>query len=105
MDFSHTVQIIFQSIINILKEYNLKIDLKNKLFSILFDNASNNIKSIDFFTHSIIPIMDEKIFHQKCVCHILHLTVKACIKTLGVDELIMKFKNSFHHIYSNNVRK
>jgi hypothetical protein len=49
--------------------------------------------------------MDGKIFHQKCTCHILHLTVKAGIKTPGVDPLIMKLKNSFHHIYSNNVRK
>jgi hypothetical protein len=49
--------------------------------------------------------MDGKKFHQKCICHILHLTVKAGIKTLGVDQLIVKFKDSFHHIYSNNVRK
>jgi hypothetical protein len=49
--------------------------------------------------------MDEKIFHQKCVYHILHLTVKAGIKTPGVDQLIVKFKDSLHHIYSNNVRK
>jgi hypothetical protein len=49
--------------------------------------------------------MDEKIFHKKYVCHILYLIVKTCIKTPGVDQLIMKFKDSFHHIYSNNVRK
>jgi hypothetical protein len=49
--------------------------------------------------------MDEKIFHQKYACHILHLTVKTGIKTPGVDQLIMKFKDIFHHIYSNNVRK
>jgi hypothetical protein len=105
MNFSHTAQIIYQSIINVLKEYNLKRDLENKLFSISFDNASNNIKSIDFFTHSLNPIMDGKLFHQKCACHILHHTVKASIKIPGVDQLIMKFKNSLHHIYSNNVRK
>jgi hypothetical protein len=49
--------------------------------------------------------MDGKIFHQKCACHILHLTVKTGIKTPGVDQLIVKFKDSFHHIYSNNERK
>jgi hypothetical protein len=105
MNFPHTAQIIYQSIINILREYNLKRDLENIFFSISFDNASNNIISIDFFTRSLNPIMDGKIFHQKCTCHILHLTVKAGIKTPGVDPLIMKLKNSFHHIYSNNVRK
>jgi hypothetical protein len=102
--FPHTAQIIYQSIINILQEYNLKRDLENiYIFSISFDNASNNIKSIDYFTHSLNPIMDEKIFHQKCACHILHLTVKAGIKTPGVDQLIVKIKVSLHHIYSNNI--
>jgi hypothetical protein len=49
--------------------------------------------------------MDEKIFHQKYVCHILHLTVKTGIKTPDIDQLIVKFKDSLYHIYSNNVRK
>jgi hypothetical protein len=49
--------------------------------------------------------MDGKMFHQKFICHILHLTVKAGIKTQGVNALIVKFKNSFRHIFSNNIRK
>jgi hypothetical protein len=32
MNFSHTAQIIYQSIINILQEYNLKRDLENNFF-------------------------------------------------------------------------
>jgi hypothetical protein len=48
--------------------------------------------------------MDGKMFHQKCACHILHLTVKAGIKTQGVNALIVKFKNSLHHIFSNNIK-
>jgi hypothetical protein len=63
-----------------LQEFNLKRDLEN-IFFISFDNASNNIKSIDYFTRSLIPIMDVKMFHQKCVFHILHLIIKADIKT------------------------
>jgi hypothetical protein len=58
--------------------------------------VSNNIKSIDYFIRSLNPIMGGKLFHQKCAFH---------IKTLGVDQLIVKFKDSLHHIYSNNVRK
>jgi hypothetical protein len=65
----------------VLQEFNLKRDLKNIYFLISFDNASNNIKSIDYFARSLNSIMDDKMFHQKCVCHILHLTVKAGIKT------------------------
>jgi hypothetical protein len=36
MDYPHTAQIIYQSIINILHEYNLKRDLENKVFLIFF---------------------------------------------------------------------
>jgi hypothetical protein len=66
---------------------------------ISFDNASNNIKSINYFTRSLNPIMDGKMFHQKCACHILHLTVKTSIKTQDVNVLIVKFKNSVHRIF------
>jgi hypothetical protein len=50
MEFPHTAQIIYQSIISILQEFNLKRDLENNFFSISIDNASNNIKSNDYFT-------------------------------------------------------
>jgi hypothetical protein len=87
MKFSHTTQIIYQSIISVLH------------FSTSFDNASNNIKLNDYFTRSLNPIMDGEMFHQKCACHILHLTVKTGIKTQCVNALIVKFKNRLHHIY------
>jgi hypothetical protein len=88
-----------------LHEYNLKRDLGNKIFLIPFDNASNNIKSIDYFTRVLNLIMDGRIFHQKYACHILNLTVKAGMKTTIIDNLISKFKNGLHHIYSKNIRK
>jgi hypothetical protein len=53
MNYPHTEQIIYQAIINVLHEYNLKRDLENKIFSIVFDNTSSNIKSIDFFIHAV----------------------------------------------------
>jgi hypothetical protein len=49
--------------------------------------------------------MDGRMFHQKCACHILSLIVKADLKTTSVNNLIYKFKDHFHHIYSNNIRK
>jgi hypothetical protein len=105
MNYLHTAQIIYQAIINVLHEYNLKRYLENKIFSISFDNASNNIKYIDYFIRALNPIMDGRMFHQKCACHILSLTVKTGLKTTFVNNLICKFKNDFHHIYSNNIRK
>jgi hypothetical protein len=105
MNYPHTTQIIYQSIINVLHEYNLKRDLENKIFLISFDNASNNIKYIDYFTRAQNSIMDGRMFHQKYACHILSLTVKVGLKITSVNNLIYKFKYGFHHIYSDNIRK
>jgi hypothetical protein len=90
---------------NVLHKYNLKRDLENKIFLISFDNASNIIKFIDYFTRALNPIMDSRMFHQKCACHILSLIVKAGLKTTAVHNLICKFKDDLHHIYSNIIRK
>jgi hypothetical protein len=86
---------IYQYIINILHKYYLKKDLEYKIFSISFDNASNNIKSIDYFIHTLNSIMDGKMFYKKCACHILSLTVKTRMKKTAVDNFICKFKDDF----------
>jgi hypothetical protein len=105
MNYPYTAQIIYQAIINVLHEYNLKRDLENKIFLIFFYNASNNIKSIDYFTHALNSTMDGRMFHQKCACHILSLTVKPGLKITSINNLICKFKDDIHYIYSNNIRK
>jgi hypothetical protein len=61
MDYLHTTQIIYQYIINVSYEYNLKRDL-TKYFIISFDNASNNIKSINNFIRALNSILDCRIF-------------------------------------------
>jgi hypothetical protein len=68
-------------------------------------NASNNIKSIYYLIRALNPIMDDRMFHQKYACHILSLNVKAGLKTTAINNLIYKFKDGFHHIYYNNIRK
>jgi hypothetical protein len=83
----------------------LKRYLEHKIFFISFDNIRNNIKSIDYFTRALNSIMDGMMFHKKCVYNILSLTTKAWMKTTAVDNLICKFKDGIHHIYSNNIRK
>ena len=104
-DSPHTANVIFKSIIEVLQEYNLKRDMANKVFSISFDNASNNIASIEIFKRSLNPIMNGEMFHQKCACHILNLVVKAGLKTEAIKLLIVKFKDAFNHIVSNHERR
>jgi hypothetical protein len=83
----------------------LKRDLENKVFLISFDNTNNNIKYIDYFTRILNPIMNGRMFHKKYACHILSLIAKVGLKTTIIDNLIYKFKDGLHHIYSNNIRK
>jgi hypothetical protein len=49
--------------------------------------------------------MDGMVFYQKYAYHIVNLTVKAGTKINSIDNLIYKFKDDLHHIYSNNIRK
>ena len=79
--------------------------MDNKVFSISFDNASNNIASIEIFKRSLNSIMNGAMFHQKCACHILNLIVKASLKTEAVKLLIIKLKDALNHIVSNQERK
>jgi hypothetical protein len=101
----HTAEIICNSIMSVLREYNLKTDTEGKVSSISFDNASNNNKAVEYLVRALNPVMNGALFHQKCACHILNLTVKAGLKTEGVENLVKKFKNSLTFIYSNGVRK
>ena len=103
LEYPHTAEVIHQSIMGVLREYNLKNDLENKVFSISFDNASNNNKAVEYLTRALTPIMNGRFFHQKCACHILNLTVKAGMKMQGVEALIKRFKDSLHFIYSHSV--
>ncbi|WP_284284406.1 hypothetical protein, partial [Mesorhizobium amorphae] len=96
---------VFQAIMGVAREYNLKNDLEDKIISISFDNASNNNKAIEYFFRSLNPIMDGALFHQKCACHVLNLTVKAGLKTSGANDLITKFKKAVTHIFTNGIRK
>jgi hypothetical protein len=91
IEWPHAGEVVFQAIMGVAREYNLKNDLEDKIISISFDNASNNNKAIEYFFRSLSPIMDGALFHQKCACHVLNLTVKAGLKTSGVSDLIQKF--------------
>jgi hypothetical protein len=80
LESAYTANVIFKSIIEVLQEYNIKRNMDNKIFSISFDNANNNIASIDIFKRSLNLIMNGTIFYQKCTCYILNLVVKAALK-------------------------
>jgi hypothetical protein len=105
IEYPHTGEVVFNAILGVMNEFKLKNDLQNKVFSISFDNASNNGKAIEYFLRSLSPIANGAFFHQKCACHVLNLTVKAGLKTSGANDLITKFKKAVTHIFTNGIRK
>lgn len=68
----HTADNITICIIKILKYYNIL----DKVFSISFDNASANTASVPALIQACDPLLGGKLFHCRCICHILNLCVK-----------------------------
>ena len=44
--------------------------------SITFDNASANTSAINMFKDHMRPTVNERLFHGRCVCHIINLIIQ-----------------------------
>ena len=63
---------------SVFREY----DIQNKIFSITFDNASNNKSAINLFVRTIREGPLGEIFHVRCMCHIINLIVQDGLKLI-----------------------
>jgi hypothetical protein len=77
-DERHTANNIYKLIKQILEEYLLE----SKIFSISFDNASNNTASINDLKQICEPNLGGKYFHVRCACHVLNLCVQDGLRAL-----------------------
>ena len=68
----HDGPTIYESMTSAFREYNIQ----NKIFSIAFDNSSNNTSVIDLFIRIVRGGPLNEIFHVRCVCHIINLIVQ-----------------------------
>ena len=73
--------------------------IENFIFSITFDNASLNNSAIEILKIQLNPMVSGNFFHVRCVCHILNLYVKDCLKVIDphlrrVRDSILDTKNS-----------
>ena len=83
----HTGQAIANNIMDSVQSYNMRT-----IFTISFDNASNNTASIRYLKQSLNPVCDGKFFHVRCVCHILNLAVQAGLEACGLDIHVEKIR-------------
>ena len=82
---------IYECITSVFKEY----DIVNKIFSITFDNASNNTSSIDLFVKTIRTGPQKEMFHVRCVCHIINLIVQDGLKLISPSITAIRFSLKF----------
>ncbi|KAI5353105.1 hypothetical protein L3X38_005997 [Prunus dulcis] len=85
LEFPHTGSSIFHAMMNVFKEYNIT----HKIFSITFDNASNNSSAIEQFKHVLHPPYGGKFFHKS-----LPLTISNIQKTFNDTYLLYEKKYS-----------
>ena len=70
---------IYDSLTSVFGEY----DIQSKIFSITFDNASNNKSVINLFVRTIRAGPLSEIFHVRCVCHIINSIVQDGLKLIS----------------------
>ena len=70
--------------------------------SITFDNASNNNSAVTLLKDSLHPILNGNLFHIRCACHILNLSVQAGMGM--VQDVISKIRNAVSFIHASRAR-
>ncbi|VVA41406.1 Hypothetical predicted protein [Prunus dulcis] len=99
LEFPHTGSSIFHAMMNVFKEYNIT----HKIFSITFDNASNNSSAIEQFKHVLHPPYGGKFFHMRCVCHIINLMVQDGLKVIQTQ--LQLIRDAIGYISSSSSRQ
>lgn len=94
----HNGLTIASTIESIIDEYCLR----DKVFSIALDNASNNNSAINYLVERLNPILDGNLFHVKCACHIINLCVQDGLK--HIKGQLEKIRNALVFIQSSGPR-
>ncbi|KAK2663145.1 hypothetical protein Ddye_001719 [Dipteronia dyeriana] len=99
-DDAHTADNIYKNMKLIFEEYKIE----SKLFSIGFDNTSNNTAAIPALIELCKPYFNSKFFHQRCVCHVLNLCVQKGLEIL--QAFIKPIKEALSYLWKHpNVMK
>ena len=92
MEYPHTAEAMFVSIMSVLHEYSIQ----NNILNIIFDNAINNTATIELFNRQLKTLTCYNLFHVRCVYYIINLIFKYELKIF--KEKIKKLKTC-HHVY------
>ena len=99
--YPHTGENLFYLIDSILTKFNIR----DKVFSISFDNASNNTSCISRLLIKYNPICNGAFFHTRCVAHIINLIVQDGLRVPQMQRLTEKFKNMLKDVFLSSRRR
>lgn len=94
--YPHTGERLYQILDRTIKTYKLE----GKIFSISFDNASNNTAAVGRLKLKYKPACDGVFFHSRCVAHIINLVVQDGLKT--IEPIKDAFKQMLKDIFSSS---
>ena len=94
--YPHTGARLFAILVAVIHFYNLG----DKIFSISFDNASNNTAAAKILIAKYKPILDGVFYQTRCVCHIINLSVQDGLKQ--ISPTLEKVKYMLTRIFGKN---
>ena len=79
--------------------------MQQKIFSISFDNASNNTSDVQRLKIKYDHICNDFFFHSRCVAHIINLIVQDSLNVQAVSQLKEDFKNMLRDVICTTKRR
>ena len=94
--YPHTGENLFKILDYVIKTFKMQ----DKLFSISFDNASNNTVAVGQLNLKYKPICDGVFFHSRCVAHIINLVVQDGLRV--IEPIKDEFKQMLRDVFSSS---
>ena len=96
--YPHTGDNLFDILDNVIITFNLQ----DKIFSMAFDNASNNNVAVEKLKLKYKPICNSDFFHSRCTAHIINLVVGDGLQTQTCESYIYTFKLMLRDVFKSS---
>lgn len=94
-EYPHTARNLFYILRDVINYFKLQ----QKVFSIAFDNASNNNLAVKHLILKFQPPMEGIFYHMRCVAHIINLVVQDGLGVMEINNAKNNFKNMLQDIF------
>jgi len=94
-----------ENLFEILDEVITTFKLGQKIFSISFDNASNNTSAVRQLKIKYEPICQGVFYHSRCVAHIINLVVQHGLDVPAISKLRDLFKDMLKDVFATSKRR